>query len=328
MFKVLNNETKLFKILYKKVIEQIEEDLINSMHKSLASKFIIENDTLLNSKLPKDINFYSCFIRLVYSKIYQKLEMKNTKKFIFNIFENSLSEVGQKLSSLHPNLYSNNITIKEQEVEINFGTSSINENKIGKNMKCKSINDLNNFRSHDHNSFANKKSNTENKLNHTKSTNKSNPKAITKEKLLSKFLSDANDDNYFVSGTKEHDNSSDRKLNMIFNNPHVKINKDDKIQINNNIIIVNTNQQVDDLIGNFKNKKMPGSGNLRIDRRGVIIKKGGKKHKCTYADQIYCGKRLVEVVEVTAFKKFNMENTYNDADMAKAKNSLACCKII
>lgn len=74
----------------------------------------------------------------------------------------------------------------------------------------------------------------------------------------------------------------------------------------------------------------------RMDRRGICIFHGGKKHKVSFVDQIgfvnskknyYPSNNLIEVVDICSYKKFNGKNTFDCSKSTEShpKNSMACC---
>jgi hypothetical protein len=74
---------------------------------------------------------------------------------------------------------------------------------------------------------------------------------------------------------------------------------------------------------NDSEKKRKKSG--RMDRRGVPIVKGGKKHRVTFSDGKYVNQVLVERIKIESYKQFNISNKHEESKLAPSKPSGSCC---
>lgn len=142
-------------------------------------------------------------------------------------------------------------------------------------------------------------------------------------------------------------------VNLLVQNPYVNLfKKEDKIQVNNNYIFVNSNRSLKSVLSTIKNiegeseeegknkdakekekeKELLNSSvntpvsPTRVDRRGYNILKGGKKHRVTFADQIKSKSSLLEIVNIQSYKKYNIDNTF-DTTSKGSRASIACCSI-
>jgi hypothetical protein len=174
--------------------------------------------------------------------------------------------------------------------------------------------------------------------------------------MKSSFTSYAQNFMQFVSPNgKNH-----QEINVYLNNGGVIVQKQENYLINNNILVINkfdnnlnttsskmsgyknrkekekfdindlTMKQKEDEIINYVNRKdfLNKEFNNRQDVFGNPISKL-KQHKVTFSDKIPHKKKiLVEIVEVTSYKKYNIDNTFNDEQKNVFKcttNPLTCC---
>lgn len=134
--------------------------------------------------------------------------------------------------------------------------------------------------------------------------------------------------------------SINQNINYYLNNSNVTINNKETYNINNNIlvinkfpdksevymgksskIVINDFPSPDDEMASTKIKKYE-----RIDRTGIQITKGSKKHKITFADNLKRKASLVDKVEIESYKKYNASNTFLDQKKGKS-GSVSCCAI-
>jgi hypothetical protein len=134
-------------------------------------------------------------------------------------------------------------------------------------------------------------------------------------------------------------NSTQNIYNIIFNNSNVNIQNHDPFNTANNFVVINTMAKEPDnlqspvniVVKSIENNKVIQKNlinNIRIDRRGVPIVKGGRKHIVSFIDRAEPTKRLVETFNVDSYKQYNLENSYGEkGKKVSCSASLACCLI-
>jgi hypothetical protein len=143
-------------------------------------------------------------------------------------------------------------------------------------------------------------------------------------------------------------NANQNNINYFINNSNITVNKQENYNINNNILVINKFagetpmtpikqnnvviiKNVENPFSNEREILFGTSGknekNERVDRKGVVIVKGGKKHRVTFIDKIGNRKSLIDMVDVESYKKFNIINTFSEAESRNSAGSLNCCII-
>lgn len=150
---------------------------------------------------------------------------------------------------------------------------------------------------------------------------------------------------------KSSKKASNNNITYVVNSSNINSQKQDTYNINNNFLFINkfpaennsnnsvvnnhfpnvivnnvfsANNEVENIISN--NDKVESS-EKRIDRRGVVIEKGGKKHRITFLDRIDDNKRLIDTVKIESYKAYNIGNTYSESSGKPVNNSVSCCII-
>jgi hypothetical protein len=125
--------------------------------------------------------------------------------------------------------------------------------------------------------------------------------------------------------TPDRSASNQNIFNIIFNNSNVNIQNTQNVNINNNYVVINSDDKspiiLQNIISQTDGKVKPGG---RVDRNGIAITKTGRKHCISFMDRIN-NKRLVDLIEVESYKAYNHANSYRDNKNASC--SLSCCHI-
>jgi hypothetical protein len=125
-------------------------------------------------------------------------------------------------------------------------------------------------------------------------------------------------------------NMNHQNINLFLNNNGIIVQQQDNYNINNNYLVINRFEGASKDLMNKEMIIIPAQSNIqeeaerqRRDSRGIPIVKGLKKHKVVFADRMQNKKSLIEKVEIESYKKYNMDNTFQD----EPKTSTGCCRI-
>lgn len=105
----------------------------------------------------------------------------------------------------------------------------------------------------------------------------------------------------------------------------------DKMQLRSNDSSSKPRKLIDESIIKGNDCKSTYLKIVRLDRRGVAIVRGVKKHRISFVDKIDSKQGVAEVINIESYKTYNVGNTYENSNRVKdwkSDQTLSCCKII